>query len=136
NPTPHHTHPPARVLNKTPHATTSITPPPTPPPPPPHPRHSTPPLARAAQTISEMPQIRVGLAYGPVLTRFGDLYGTVVNVAARLTGVARPGTVLADDGAAAILDADTDLTLRHLRSVRVKGISRLRSHVVRERKRR
>ncbi|MGW2661287.1 adenylate/guanylate cyclase domain-containing protein [Nocardia tengchongensis] len=93
-------------------------------------------IARAAQTISEMPQLRVGLAYGPVLTRFGDLYGTVVNVAARLTGVARPGTVLADDGAAAVLDADTDLTLRHLRSVRVKGISRLRSHVVRERKRR
>ncbi|MEU1426830.1 adenylate/guanylate cyclase domain-containing protein [Nocardia sp. NPDC005746] len=93
-------------------------------------------IARAAQTIPEMPQLRVGLAYGPVLTRFGDLYGTVVNVAARLTGVARPGTVLADDGAAAQLDSDPDLTLRHLRSVRVKGISRLRSHVVRERKRR
>ncbi|MEU1204993.1 adenylate/guanylate cyclase domain-containing protein [Nocardia sp. NPDC005825] len=93
-------------------------------------------IARVAQTISEMPQIRVGLAYGPVLTRFGDLYGTVVNVAARLTGVARPGTVLVDDGAAAELDGDDALALRHLRSVRVKGIPRLRSHVVRERKRR
>ncbi|WP_196054709.1 adenylate/guanylate cyclase domain-containing protein [Nocardia aurantiaca] len=93
-------------------------------------------ISRAAQAIPEMPQIRVGLAYGPVLTRFGDLYGTVVNIAARLTGVARPGTVLVDDGAAAELDDDADLTLRHLRSVRVKGFSRLRSHVVRERKRR
>jgi adenylate cyclase len=91
-------------------------------------------IARAAQTIPEMPQIRIGLAYGPVLTRFGDLYGTVVNVAARLTGVARPGTVLLDDGAAAVLEDDDQFLLRHLRSVRVKGIPRLRSHVLRERK--
>ncbi|MET8423129.1 adenylate/guanylate cyclase domain-containing protein [Nocardia sp. NPDC004860] len=93
-------------------------------------------ITRAAQTIPEMPELRVGLAYGPVLTRFGDLYGTVVNVAARLTGVARPGTVLVDDGAAAELDGDDELTIRRLRSVRVKGFSRLRSHLVRERKRR
>nr|WP_245660162.1 adenylate/guanylate cyclase domain-containing protein [Nocardia gamkensis] len=92
-------------------------------------------IARAAQTIPEMPQIRIGLAYGPVLTRFGDLYGTVVNVAARLTGVARPGTVLLDDGAAAVLEDDDEFLLRHLRSVRVKGIPRLRSHVLRERTR-
>ncbi|MGV9678457.1 adenylate/guanylate cyclase domain-containing protein [Nocardia sp. NPDC003482] len=92
--------------------------------------------AEAAQRIPEMPQLRVGLAYGPVLTRFGDLYGTVVNVAARLTGVARPGTVLLDDGAAAALTDDEHFALRHLRGVRVKGFSRLRSHVLRERKRR
>jgi len=88
----------------------------------------------AAQTISEMPQIRVGLAYGPVLTRFGDLYGTVVNVAARLTGVARPGTVLIDDQAAAALEDQNEFSLRHLRNVRVKGFSRLRSHVLRRRR--
>ncbi len=90
-------------------------------------------ISAAAQNISEMPQIRVGLAYGPVLTRFGDLYGTVVNTAARLTGVARPGTVLIDDGAAAALDG-AEFSLRHLRGVRVKGFSRLGSHVLRERK--
>ncbi|WP_067723203.1 adenylate/guanylate cyclase domain-containing protein [Nocardia yamanashiensis] len=93
-------------------------------------------IAVAAQSIPDMPQIRIGLAYGPVLTRFGDLYGTVVNVAARLTGVARPGTILLDDGAAAALGEDHDYTVRHLRSVRVKGFSRLRPHVLREPKRR
>ncbi len=92
-------------------------------------------IERAAQAIPDMPQLRIGLAYGPVLTRFGDLFGTVVNVAARLTGVARPGTVLLDDGAAAALGDDHDFSIRHLRSVRVKGISRLRSHVLREPKR-
>lgn len=92
-------------------------------------------ITEAAQTIPDMPQIRVGLAYGQVLSRFGDLYGTVVNVAARLTGVARPGTILLDDGAAAALGDDGEFSLRHLRGVRVKGFSRLGSHVLRARKR-
>ncbi|NMO02658.1 adenylate/guanylate cyclase domain-containing protein [Gordonia sp. TBRC 11910] len=91
-------------------------------------------IHEAAQSISDMPEIRIGLAYGPVLTRFGDLYGPVVNLAARLTGVARPNTILVDDDAAAVLDADADLTTRHLRNVRVKGIPRLRPHVIRRRK--
>ena len=77
------------------------------------------------------PELRVGLAYGQVLQRFGDLYGSVVNTAARLTGVARPGTVLVDDGVAGRLDGESEFTLRHLRSVRVRGFNRLRSHVLR-----
>lgn len=81
------------------------------------------------------PDLRVGLAHGQVLQRFGDLYGSVVNTAARLTGVARPGTVLIDDGMATQLGDDVgenaDFVLRHLRSVRVRGINRLRSHVLR-----
>lgn len=92
-------------------------------------------ITAAAQDIPDMPQIRVGLAYGQVLVRFGDLYGTVVNVAARLTGVARPGTILLDDAAAAALGDDDEFVLRHLRGVRVKGFSRLGSHVLRTRKR-
>lgn len=77
------------------------------------------------------PELRVGLAYGQVLQRFGDLYGSVVNTAARLTGVARPGTVLVDDGMAARLEERHEFAMRHLRSVRVRGISRLRPHVLR-----
>jgi adenylate cyclase len=83
----------------------------------------------------QLPQLRVGLAYGPVLQRFGDLYGSVVNTAARLTGVARPGTVLVDDQVAESIVGDSRFTLRHLRSVRVRGINRLRSHVLRHNRR-
>jgi adenylate cyclase len=78
-----------------------------------------------------MPELRVGLAYGQVLQRFGDLYGSTVNTAARLTGVARPGTVLIDDGAATQLSGRPEFAMRHLRSIRVRGINRLRSHVLR-----
>ncbi|WP_429418418.1 adenylate/guanylate cyclase domain-containing protein [Nocardia sp. GAS34] len=86
---------------------------------------------RGESDATTMPELRVGLAYGVVLQRFGDLYGSTVNVAARLTGVARPRTVLIDDGAAAQLDGEPEFAMRHLRSVHVRGIDRLRSHVLR-----
>ncbi|MBF6173579.1 adenylate/guanylate cyclase domain-containing protein [Nocardia blacklockiae] len=88
-------------------------------------------VQEATLSAGTTPDLRVGLAYGEVLQRFGDLYGSVVNTAARLTGVARPGTVLIDDGAAAQLSGEPGFALRHLRSVRVRGINRLRSHVLR-----
>jgi adenylate cyclase len=44
---------------------------------------------------NEFPSIRSGIATGPALERAGDWYGTPVNVASRVTGVARPASVLA-----------------------------------------
>lgn len=42
----------------------------------------------------ELPSLRAGIAFGPAAMRGGDYYGPPVNVASRVTGVARPGTVL------------------------------------------
>ncbi|GIH21997.1 adenylate cyclase [Acrocarpospora phusangensis] len=42
------------------------------------------------------PGVRIGLAYGPVLPVMGDVFGTTVNLAARLTAIARAGSVVAD----------------------------------------
>ncbi|MEO5876658.1 MAG: adenylate/guanylate cyclase domain-containing protein [Streptosporangiaceae bacterium] len=42
------------------------------------------------------PRIRAGLAYGPVVQSLGDVFGTPVNLAARLTAQANPGSVLID----------------------------------------
>ncbi len=39
---------------------------------------------------------RGGLAHGVVVARHGDLYGTIVNLAARLADIAAPGELLAD----------------------------------------
>jgi adenylate cyclase len=41
-----------------------------------------------------LPSLRAGIALGPVLIRAGDYYGNSVNLASRVTGVARPGSVL------------------------------------------
>jgi adenylate cyclase len=54
---------------------------------------------RGEDPEDRFPQVRAGLAYGDVLSRLGDVYGPTVNIAARLTSLARPGTVLVDRGA-------------------------------------
>ena len=77
------------------------------------------------------PELRVGLAMGPVLVRFGDLYGSVVNTAARLTGSARPGTVLIDEALAHELADAPGYYLKQLRPRRVRGIRRLEQFVLR-----
>jgi adenylate cyclase len=51
------------------------------------------------QEGEEFPQLRAGIGYGPVLGQGGDYYGRPVNLASRITGVARPGSVLADEAA-------------------------------------
>ena len=42
----------------------------------------------------QLPQLRVGLAAGGAVQRAGDWFGSPVNLASRVTGVARPGSVL------------------------------------------
>ena len=43
----------------------------------------------------EFPELRAGVASGLAVSREGDWYGPPVNLASRVTGVARPGSVLA-----------------------------------------
>jgi adenylate cyclase len=100
---------------------------------------------RGADDDDEFPQVRAGLAYGDVVNRLGDVFGPVVNIASRLTSVARPGTVLIDEGAYRALsgaadDADDEgadesstaaYSFRRVRRLSVKGYSRLRAWALR-----
>jgi adenylate cyclase len=47
-----------------------------------------------AVDAAELPSLRAGVASGSALQRAGDFYGHAVNLASRVTGVARPGAVL------------------------------------------
>jgi adenylate cyclase len=49
----------------------------------------------AAAEGEAFPLLRAGIAAGPALQRAGDWYGSPVNLASRLTALARPGSVLA-----------------------------------------
>ncbi|MCW2757437.1 MAG: Adenylyl cyclase class-3/4/guanylyl cyclase [Nocardioidaceae bacterium] len=71
------------------------------------------------------PEVRAGVALGSVVSRLGDVFGPTVNIAARLTSVARPGTVVVDAGMHEALEAGEDFRLRRLRRTSVKGYSRL-----------
>jgi adenylate cyclase len=56
-------------------------------------------LIDAAEAEGEdFPQLRAGAAYGQALPRGGDWFGRPVNLASRITGVARPGSLLAERG--------------------------------------
>ena len=52
-------------------------------------------VERADEQGDEFPPLRAGLAGGVALSRGGDWYGRPVNLASRVTAVARPGSVLA-----------------------------------------
>ncbi|EME98509.1 adenylate/guanylate cyclase domain-containing protein [Streptomyces mobaraensis NBRC 13819 = DSM 40847] len=54
---------------------------------------------RLIETLSHdetMPELRVGIAFGTVTTRMGDVFGTTVNLASRLTSIAPKDAVLVD----------------------------------------
>jgi adenylate cyclase len=55
-------------------------------------------IAAAEAEGDEFPWLRAGLACGSVLPQSGDYYGRPVNLASRITGVARPGSVVVDGG--------------------------------------
>ena len=71
------------------------------------------------------PEVRVGMAFGNVLNRLGDVFGPVVNVASRLTSVARPGRAVVDRALADALRDDQELRLRRMRRTSVKGYDHL-----------
>ncbi len=55
-------------------------------------------LVAASEEEGEgFPLLRAGVAHGPVVARGGDFYGRPVNLASRITDVARPGSVLCDE---------------------------------------
>lgn len=82
----------------------------------------------------ELPDVHVGLATGPVIMRLGDVFGAPVNMASRLTGVARRNRVICDvETADAIRGLDgyavramTERTIRGFGVVQPTSVRRLR----------
>lgn len=88
-------------------------------------------LVSAAESDPDLPSLRAGLAYGRVLSRFGDVYGSTVNIASRLTSICNPGAVLIDAELASALSGDSRYVVRHRRPVSVRGFHRLKPSVLR-----
>ena len=89
-------------------------------------------LADGHRADEAFPQVRAGAAYGGVLRRLGDVFGEPVNIASRLTSLARPGRVLVDRALAdALRGREEEFRLRRVRGVSVKGYSRLETWALR-----
>jgi adenylate cyclase len=72
-----------------------------------------------------LPDARAGVATGSVLSREGDYFGPVVNLASRLTELAYPGSVLVSSEVADALEGDPRFALRRLPRRKVRGIGRI-----------
>lgn len=90
-------------------------------------------VSMGADEDDPFPAVRAGVAYGDVVTRLGDVLGATVNIAARLTSLARPGTVLVDDGMREELEDSPVWSLRRVPRASVKGYSSLRPWALRHR---
>ena len=78
-------------------------------------------LVEAAEDEGEdFPLLRAGVACGEALPRGGDWYGRPVNLASRITAIARPGSVLADTEVHDALEDDYEWSFAGDR--RLKGI--------------
>ncbi|MFC4007299.1 adenylate/guanylate cyclase domain-containing protein [Nonomuraea purpurea] len=82
-------------------------------------------LVETHARVKDMPELRVGLASGPVMWRMGDVFGTTVNLASRLTALSLPGTILADPQLAEELEGDRAFRLREVNRLSVRGLGEL-----------
>lgn len=80
-----------------------------------------------AAAAAELPPVRAGLAFGPVLRAYADYFGRTVNVASRLCDAAGAGDVLVhlpEDAVEASDWAAAGLELQPVRRLALKGIKR------------
>ncbi len=79
-------------------------------------------LVEVVDTDNDFPRLRAGVASGMAVSRAGDWFGSPVNMASRVTDVARPGTVLAADSVWEALGDDGDFHGSFAGARRLKGI--------------
>lgn len=82
-------------------------------------------LQESAADDPRLPQLRIGVAAGPVVARLGDVYGSTVNIASRLTGLCRPGWILVDRLMHEALLDDDRYALKARRPETVRGYHHL-----------
>ena len=99
--------------------------------------------SRGADEDDPFPAVRAGIAHGAVVRRLGDVFGSTVNAASRLTSAARPGSVLVDAGVHEALDSkngsggeddgEAPWRFRRARRISAKGFTHLEAWRVRPR---
>jgi len=87
-------------------------------------------LVDAIAEDSALRSVRVGVAYGSVVSRLGDVFGQTVNTAARLTPMAHPGHVLVDGALAKALASQPGFTLTPMRRRTLRGVGTVMPHTL------
>lgn len=79
-------------------------------------------LLPACRSEPRIPLTRTGLHHGPVLRRSNDLFGSTVNIAARIAALASPGQMLAT-GPVATIAAASGIVVQDLGNVALRSIA-------------
>lgn len=79
-------------------------------------------LIDAAAAEDDFPRLRVGMAFGEAVNRAGDWFGSPVNVASRVTGLARPGTVLVEESTRDALTDAEGIAWSYAGARRLRGV--------------
>jgi len=79
-------------------------------------------MVEALSARPRLPPVRAGLAYGSVLTRDGDCFGPVVNLAARIVGVASAGMIVMNEGLSVHV-SDNGWTVQQFGTHSLKGFN-------------
>ena len=79
-------------------------------------------LIPACRSEPRIPLTRTGLNHGPVLRRSNDLFGSTVNIAARIAAFASPGQLLATQTVANIAE-ESEIVVRDIGKVALRSIA-------------
>jgi adenylate cyclase len=79
-------------------------------------------MVEATELDDGFPRLRVGLSTGMAVSRAGDWFGSPVNLASRVTGVARPGTILVSEATHDAIGETGDFAFSFAGGRSLKGI--------------
>jgi adenylate cyclase len=79
-------------------------------------------LVEITDSDNDFPRLRAGIAAGSAVSRAGDWFGSPVNLASRVTAVARPGAVLAAESTRDELGDDAGFSWSFAGGRHLKGI--------------
>jgi adenylate cyclase len=79
-------------------------------------------LVDATDRDDDFPTLRAGIATGMAVSRAGDWFGSPVNLASRVTGVAQPGSILVSESTRDAIGDDERFTWSFAGARHLKGI--------------
>jgi adenylate cyclase len=89
-------------------------------------------LVEQLEREPDVPPVRGGLSFGPVVEIQGDVFGQTVNTASRLADAAKPGTIVVSESFKDALGDAEHLSLRRIRRITMlKGIGRVKAYALR-----
>ncbi len=80
-------------------------------------------LVDATERDNDFPSLRAGVATGMAVSRAGDWFGSPVNLASRVTGAARPGSVLVSESTRNAIGDDERFTWSFAGARQLKNIT-------------